>query len=540
MVRYALAWGAVVAIQGVSAVNTKFVPPQQFPDASNDACHPAGNITWNNTYPPCLSQNEIEGQCLPPTDDVAGWTFQRDCMCKGSFFEDALGCIACKKCNALQGHKQSEEWTKVFDVVKADFCQEAAPTGEFGDYWKKALEKDDPAKTTFDKIDRCVNPGDIDVEKYYKATKSQGPGLPRQNSTAGSSVKPHVAAANCTVKATGAGSSTSAKVPGAASGAAVKVPGTVAQATPVKLYAAATVRQSVAVVTGAPAAPNGAKFVNSTVSAKVEAELLVSYAMASMDCDAEYVNGVVRPKCSAYKLIAGSEAAISVKAQAGAVDFGACTCAVDYLAPKNLRPIVEPVSPASAPKSAPGSVPARAVISIFSPEQCVGSCAMPAPAADGQKVSPSHPESNRIADIPAAAADDKSAGSKPSSGNKASPEEKAPAAKSDGEESPATAGAPKSGNNTAAAAVSNAQSDDKASPAAAKSGDEDSSAVPAAKAGNNARPATPAAAGIAAPAGTGVPLAPKTGINTQAVTAGAGSTGVSAAALAVAFAVYAL
>ncbi|KAF4506459.1 hypothetical protein G6O67_006543 [Ophiocordyceps sinensis] len=137
MAKFVAVVGALVATQGAAALQTRVVPERQFP--APDVCHPMGTITFDTTFPPCLSQGEIEGKCAPVTKDKAGWAKQRDCMCKGSFFEDAMGCGACKQCNALQGHQETSHWNKIFKDVQANFCNEATPTSDFGAFWTAAL-----------------------------------------------------------------------------------------------------------------------------------------------------------------------------------------------------------------------------------------------------------------------------------------------------------------------------------------------------------------------------------------------------------------
>ncbi|KAM4057461.1 hypothetical protein HRG_010803 [Hirsutella rhossiliensis] len=524
MAKYAAVLGALVAVQGAAALQTRVVPERQFPPP--DACHPMGTITFDTTYPPCLSQGEIEGKCTPATNDKAGWESQRDCLCKGSFFEDAIGCGACKQCNSLQGHNETAHWDKIFNDIKANFCQRATPTSNFGSYWTSALDAHGtPVPNPGDKRDRCVSVGDTVVENYYKATKSQGPGL----------VAP---------------TATSAEAKATDTPASAVVP----SGTEIKLHAAASVRYSVAMITGAPAVPNGPKFpLNATSSVNIDVKAEVHFAIAALPCQAVYVGGFVQPSCGAFELVPNSEAMVSSKiVQQGAVDFGACVCAVEYLAPKKLRPVAGSVSVAPS-ASTSVTVYSSVVVNVFSPQECTGSCYVPAPATkDDKKPTPSQHKKPCTTGVPSKGGkpEDKSSpsGNSPSKGGD-SPSGSSP---SKGGDSPSGSSPSKGGDSPSGSSPSKG-GDSPSGSSPSKGGDSPSGSSPS-KGGDSpaagcVENCTPAAPGTSpsnggakpappAPAGTGAPVRPAAG--TLPVTAGAGSTRVSAAVLAIAFAVYAL
>ncbi|KJZ73900.1 hypothetical protein HIM_06793 [Hirsutella minnesotensis 3608] len=402
MAKYTAVVGALAAVQGAVALNTRVVPAVQFPPP--DVCHPQGTITYADTFPPCLSQGEVEGVCAPAADNVEGWKHQRDCMCKGSFFDDAIGCGACKKANALQTTEETAHWDKIFKEIQAKFCNAGTPTSNFGGYWTSALQAlGSPSPNPEDERKRSVPAGDTVVENYYKAPKTQGPGVAVATGTPVASV------------AVASDSPAATEAPVASdSPAATEAP--VATAAPVagtrvELCAAASVRYQVAKISAVPQVPSGPKFpMNSTVSIEAKAKAEVKYAVAAMPCTGAFVGGFFMPSCGAFEILAHSEASVSIKAvQEGAVDFGACTCATTYLANKKLQPVVNKDAPAL---SGSGSVPAAGKVSVsasadakvsvavtpavktFSPAECVASCDVPAPAKGveaGEKTTPSKP-----------------------------------------------------------------------------------------------------------------------------------------------------
>lgn len=339
MVKYVAVVSALVAYQGAAALQTRVFPIMQ--NVAPDVCHPQGPVTFDKVAPPCLSQSEVEGQCAQTSQDEAGWALQRDCMCKGSFIEDAFGCLACKKRYGINGHKETEHWRTVFSDIKDKYCDGPTPTAKFGAYWTAALKvHGSPVATPGDQRDGVAK----NVESYYMPTKSQGPGIIIHTGSVPAHATGVVASAAAPAKATGAA----------------------AAAAEVKVYAAATVRYAPAVISAAPVAPKGRTFANATGA---DVDVKAVYALASVLCEASYAKGSLQTSCGAYEIVANSEVMVSVEMRPAAVDFSACTCVVDYLAAKRLRPV--------ATVSAASTV-------AFSPQECVGPCSVPAPAKEGK------------------------------------------------------------------------------------------------------------------------------------------------------------
>lgn len=387
--------GVLAVAQATAALNTRVVPAVQFPPP--DIYHPQGNVVYDTTFPPCLSQGEVEGKCAPTADNVEGWKHQRDCMCKGSFFEDAVGCGACKKANALQTTEETAHWDKIFQEIQDKFCKAATPTSNFAAYWSSALSAlGSPSPKPEDERRRHVAAGDTVVENYYKAPKTQGPGVPVANATAVGASSPATVATHAPV----------------VTGAPVGTP-----VTPVALYAASSVRYQVAKISAMPMAPSGPKFpMNQATGLDAKAE--VKYVVAAMPCTGVFVSGNFQASCGAFEI--KSDISISVKAAPEvAVDFSACTCAVNYLAKEKLQPLVnKEVGAFSGPSSGPAkaNAPTSVVpaVHLYSPEQCVASCRAPAPAQGvktvtkaGDKKVPSKPAPAKVVKTVAKAGDKK-------------------------------------------------------------------------------------------------------------------------------------
>lgn len=150
-----------------------------------DSCHKRDTRPREGANYPCVSQAWIDYTCRANGTSVEHLKAQQDCMCGegSSFFQDAVGCSACKTGYGLQGLAEHPFWVDFYKRLHGSYCG-VKPEKLTGDFYQHYLANGPstnypPARGDHGNIidNKYGGIGVVAVKAYYPdAPKRQGPG----------------------------------------------------------------------------------------------------------------------------------------------------------------------------------------------------------------------------------------------------------------------------------------------------------------------------------------------------------------------------
>lgn len=159
---------------------------------SPDICYP----DFLGVLAPCQSIANIEESCQPKGTQPIDYEAHAQCMCKGSYFQDWIGCQKCLLVHGMRNDRENIYYNNVLAVASKGFCS-GTPTTAFNAYFTSAQANTQaaPPVTTGNTASSDQFPGKSEISLYYTLSGSQGPG-----SVTGSaaSAKPTTAAGSST------------------------------------------------------------------------------------------------------------------------------------------------------------------------------------------------------------------------------------------------------------------------------------------------------------------------------------------------------
>ncbi|KAH6679946.1 hypothetical protein F5X68DRAFT_212397 [Plectosphaerella plurivora] len=130
----------------------------------------------DNSVAPCINIEAIEVQCAPNGTEPIHLDAHAQCMCKGSFFAEKLGCERCLQVHGLRSERDYLQYADVLSVVSEELCS-GTPTAVYASIFSWVQETH-PEPTTGNTVTstELATGSAMDVSAYYTASGLQGAG----------------------------------------------------------------------------------------------------------------------------------------------------------------------------------------------------------------------------------------------------------------------------------------------------------------------------------------------------------------------------
>ncbi|KAH8200829.1 hypothetical protein TruAng_004988 [Truncatella angustata] len=150
-------------------------------DYLDSVCSPEGDFT-SGPIPPCIDIISIEATCAPNGTDALALEAHAQCMCKGSYFAEWLGCRQCLFDHGGMSERNLTYYKSVIATASNLLCT-GTPTAPFQTLFSSA-GAEVPIPTVGGAAFSDVASGNTAVSVYYTASGSQGPGQITGSATA--------------------------------------------------------------------------------------------------------------------------------------------------------------------------------------------------------------------------------------------------------------------------------------------------------------------------------------------------------------------
>jgi hypothetical protein len=145
-------------------------------DYINSVCSPNVTVTPGVTLPPCISINNIQGQCAPNGTAPLDYLASAECICNppSTFFADWQGCQNCLFVHGARSQQDKDTYSVVISSVSQALCT-GTPTADFAALFS-TIAGQVSRVTTGASISSDQYPSQTAVSFYYTASGTQGPG----------------------------------------------------------------------------------------------------------------------------------------------------------------------------------------------------------------------------------------------------------------------------------------------------------------------------------------------------------------------------
>ncbi|OLN85952.1 hypothetical protein CCHL11_05435 [Colletotrichum chlorophyti] len=145
---------------------------QNTPPYQDVVCKPQ---TSNGPLPPCVQIENIEAACQPNGTDSIHLEAHAQCMCRGSFFAEKLGCERCLYVHGIRSEADLAYYSGVLSSASNALCT-GTPTAAFATVYSNIEVAATRATSGLATSRSDQAPSNTAISLYYTASGPQGPG----------------------------------------------------------------------------------------------------------------------------------------------------------------------------------------------------------------------------------------------------------------------------------------------------------------------------------------------------------------------------